>query len=74
MLHPALHISPLGRWMNLIPLLILMQNTGITCILHELEVFICKALKGEAIVYYASLLITQQMEASSLPCCSQGEN
>jgi hypothetical protein len=29
--------------------------------------FICKALKGEAIVYYASFLITQQMEASVSP-------
>jgi hypothetical protein len=35
--------------------------------LHEPEAFICKALKGEAIVNYASALITQQMEASGLP-------
>ena len=34
---------------------------------HELEAFICKALKGEAIVYYCSPLITQQMTASGLP-------
>ena len=38
-----------------------------TWILHELEAFICKALKGEAIVYYCEPLITQQMEASSSP-------
>jgi hypothetical protein len=35
--------------------------------LHELEAFICKALKGEAIVYYAEPLITQQMKASGSP-------
>jgi hypothetical protein len=35
-------------------------------ILHELEAFICKAFKVEAIVNYASALITQQMEASGL--------
>jgi hypothetical protein len=29
--------------------------------------FICKALKAEAIVNYASVLITQQMEASGSP-------
>ena len=40
---------------------------GITRILHESEAFICKALKGEAIVNYASPLITQQMEASGSP-------
>jgi hypothetical protein len=38
-----------------------------TWILHELEAFICKALKGEAIVHYCEPLITQQMEASSSP-------
>ena len=38
-----------------------------TLILHESEAFICKALQGEAIENYASLLITQQMEASGLP-------
>ena len=52
---------------NLILLLILMQNTSDTCILHGLEAFICKALQGEAIVIYASLWITQQMEASGSP-------
>jgi hypothetical protein len=31
----------------------------ITWILHELEAFMCKALKGEAIVHYAEPLITQ---------------
>ena len=40
---------------------------GGTRILYELEASICKALQGEAIVYYASPLITQQMEASGLP-------
>jgi hypothetical protein len=30
------------------------------------EGFICKALKGEAVVNYASPLITQQMEASGM--------
>ena len=35
-----------------------------TWILHESEAFICKALKGEAIVHYAEPLITQQMKAS----------
>jgi hypothetical protein len=35
--------------------------------LHKPEAFICKAVKGEAIVNYASALITQQMEASDLP-------
>jgi hypothetical protein len=44
-----------------------MQNSDINLILHESEAFICKAFKGEAIVYYASFLITQQMEASGLP-------
>jgi hypothetical protein len=38
-----------------------------TWILHEPEAFICKALKAEAIVNYASALITQQMEASGSP-------
>ena len=32
------------------------------------------ALQGEAIVNYASLLITQHMGASGLPRCLQGEN
>jgi hypothetical protein len=41
-----------------------MVNTWIS---KELEAFICKALKGEAIVNYASSLITQQMEASGSP-------
>jgi hypothetical protein len=35
--------------------------------MHESEAFICKALKAEAIVNYASALITQQMEASGPP-------
>jgi hypothetical protein len=43
------------------------QDSGKTWILHESEVFICKALKAEAIVHYASALITQQMEASGSP-------
>jgi len=33
----------------------------------RVEAFICKALKGEAIVNYASSLITQQMEVSGSP-------
>jgi len=40
---------------------------GHTWMLHESEAFICKALKAEAIVPYASALITQQMEASGSP-------
>jgi hypothetical protein len=36
-------------------------------ILHESEASIGKAFKGEAIVNYASLLITQHMGASGLP-------
>jgi hypothetical protein len=44
-----------------------MQYSGIAWILHESEAFICKAFKVEAIVYYASALITQQMEASGSP-------
>jgi len=32
--------------------------------LNVLEAFICKALKGEAIVSYCEPLITQKMEAS----------
>ena len=39
----------------------------ITWILHESEAFICKALKGEAIVAYAEPLITKQMKASGSP-------
>jgi hypothetical protein len=35
--------------------------------LYELEAFICKALKGEVVVYYFEPLITQQMEASGSP-------
>jgi hypothetical protein len=38
-----------------------------TWILHELEAFICKALKAEAIVNYASALITLQMAVSGSP-------
>ena len=39
----------------------------ITLILHELEGFICKALKGEAIVNYCESLITQHMKPSGSP-------
>ena len=39
----------------------------VTWILHESEAFMCKALKAETIVNYASALITQQMEASGSP-------
>jgi hypothetical protein len=39
----------------------------ITCVLHESEAFISKAFKGEAIVNYASPLITPQMDASGSP-------
>jgi hypothetical protein len=39
----------------------------ISWILHGSEAFICKAFKVEAIVNYASALITQQMEASGSP-------
>ena len=35
--------------------------------LHELEAFICKASKGEAIVNYCKSLVTQQIEASGSP-------
>jgi hypothetical protein len=35
--------------------------------LHESEAFICKALQGEAIVNYASPLITPQMKVSGSP-------
>ena len=38
-----------------------------TLILHESEAFICKALKGEAIVHYAEPLITKQMKVSGSP-------
>jgi hypothetical protein len=44
-----------------------MQDSGNTWILHESEAFICKALKGEAIVDYCEPLITKQMEASGSP-------
>jgi hypothetical protein len=44
-----------------------MQGSDITWILHESEAFICKALKGKAIVAYAEPLITPQMKASSSP-------
>ena len=46
---------------------IFMQASNVTWCLHELEVFICKAVKGEAIVNYASSLITKQMEISGSP-------
>jgi hypothetical protein len=35
-----------------------------TWILLESEAFICKALKGEVVVFYFEPLITKQMEAS----------
>jgi hypothetical protein len=35
-----------------------------TWILHESEAFICKALKGEAIVAYAEPLITKGAESA----------
>jgi len=38
-----------------------------TWILHGSEAFICKALKGEAIVDYAEPLLTKQMKASGFP-------
>jgi hypothetical protein len=41
--------------------------------LHEPEAFICKALKGEVVVYYFEPLITQQMEASGSPLVLKGE-
>jgi len=49
-----------------------MNETGVfshvvTWILHEPEAFMCKALKGEAIVLYAEPLITQHMKASGSP-------
>jgi len=44
---------------------------SIIWILHELDAFICKALKGEAIVCYCESLITQQMKASD-SCKIQG--
>jgi 6-oxocyclohex-1-ene-1-carbonyl-CoA hydrolase len=37
------------------------------------EAFICKTFKAEAIVSYASALITQQMEGSGSPLFQQGE-
>ncbi len=43
------------------------NKCDITLILNELETFICKALKGEAIVNYCELLITQQMNVSGSP-------
>ena len=45
----------------------LQNKCDITLILNELETFICKALKGEAIVNYCELLITQQMNVSGSP-------
>ena len=47
--------SPLGCMMNIILLLIFIQDLSIAFIFKELEAFICKALKDEAVVYYASL-------------------
>jgi hypothetical protein len=38
-----------------------------TWILHESEVFIGKASKGEIVVFYFEPLATQQMEASGSP-------
>ena len=46
---------------------ILGKSEVFTWILHESEAFICKALKGEAIVHYAEPLITKHMEASGSP-------
>jgi hypothetical protein len=45
------------------------RKTGnaLTCILHESEAFICKALKGEVVFSYFEPLITQQMKASDSP-------
>jgi hypothetical protein len=42
-------------------------KSEIIWVLHESEAFICKALKGMAIVAYADPLITQQMKASGSP-------
>jgi hypothetical protein len=44
-----------------------LQNLGSTWILHASEVFMCKALRGKAIVNYALPLITQQMDTSDAP-------
>ena len=44
-----------------------MQNDLVFFILHESEAFICKALKGKAIVLYAEPLITRQMKTSGSP-------
>ena len=44
------------------------RMTGfIAWILHESEAFICKALKGEVVVFYFEPLITQQMKVSGSP-------
>ena len=43
------------------------NKRDITLISHELENFICKALKSEAIINYCDLLITQQMKVSGSP-------
>ena len=45
----------------------LFNNDGVSWILHELEASIGKAFKGEAIVNYASALITQHMGVSDSP-------
>jgi hypothetical protein len=42
-------------------------NEAITWILHESEGFICKALKGDVVVFNFEPLITQQMKASGSP-------
>ncbi len=42
------------------------NKRDITLILHELETFICKALKGEAIITYCDLLITAADESLRL--------
>ena len=44
-----------------------MQDLGSTWMLHGSQAFICKAFKVEAIVNYASALLTQQMEACGSP-------
>ena len=54
------------RYIRILPGEILLFKTD-TWILHESEAFICKALKGEAIVDYAEPLITKHMEASGSP-------
>ena len=42
-------------------------HEGITWILHESEVFIGKASKGEDVVFYFEPLVTRHMKASGSP-------